>query len=136
MNLGYGAGPVSGSLVVQRVKKDGASPVADTNTTQVGGAYDFKVAKVFAQYGEVKNLTTPNTYKISGLGARFPIGAGAVVAQWGQINAETGSDRKTFTLGYLHNLSKRTELYAVGMNDKVDGLSSGAGYSVGIRHRF
>ncbi|MBE0589996.1 MAG: porin, partial [Hydrogenophaga sp.] len=38
--------------------------------------------------------------------------------------------------GYVHSLSKRTELYAVGMNDKIEGLSSGSGYSLGIRHRF
>ena len=135
-NLGYGAGPASASLVVQRVKKDGATQVADTRTTQLGGSYDFGVVKAFAQYGEVENLSTPNTYKISGLGARFPIGAGALLAQWGQISPESGADRKTLSLGYVHALSKRTELYAVGMNDKVEGLSSGSGYSLGIRHRF
>jgi predicted porin len=127
---------VSASLVVQRVKKDGASPVADTRTTQVGGSYDFGVVKAFAQYGEVENLSTPNTYKISGLGARFPIGKGALLAQWGQISPESGADRKTLSFGYVHSLSKRTELYAVGMSDKVEGLSSGSGYSLGIRHRF
>jgi len=47
-----------------------------------------------------------------------------------------GADRTTLSVGYLHNLSKRTELYAVLMHDKVDGLSSGGGYSLGIRHRF
>ena len=59
-----------------------------------------------------------------------------LLAQWGQISPESGADRKTLSLGYVHALSKRTELYAVGMNDKVEGLSSGSGYSLGIRHRF
>lgn len=135
-NIGYGAGPLAGSLVHQRVKKDGASPVADTQTTQFGGSYDFGLAKAFIQYGEVKNLTTDNTFKISGLGARVPMGAGALLAQWGQINAKSSADRKTLSLGYVHSLSKRTELYAVGMSDKIDGLSSGSSYSLGVRHRF
>lgn len=136
VNAGYGAGPLSASLVVQQVKKDGAAPVADTRTTQLGGAYDFGIAKAYAQYGEVDNQTTGNTYKISGLGARAPMGAGALLAQWGQIQPKIGNGRKTLSLGYLHNLSKRSELYAVAMSDKIEGLSSGSSYSVGIRHRF
>ena len=135
-NAAYGAGPLSSSIVVQRVKKDGASPVDDTRSVQWGGAYDFGVAKAYAQYGEVDNITKDNTYKISGLGARMPMGAGAWLLQWGQISPETGNGRKTLSFGYLHNLSKRTELYAVAMSDKVENLSSGSGYSLGIRHRF
>lgn len=136
VNLGYGAGPLSASLVHQSVKKDGATAVADTETTQLGASYDFGVAKAFAQLGQVDNSTTGNDYTISGLGVRVPLGAGAVIAQYGQLAPKTGADRNTLSVGYLHNLSKRTELYAVAMSDKVDGLSSGGGYSLGIRHRF
>jgi predicted porin len=84
----------------------------------------------------VDNDTTGNDYTISGVGARVPLGAGAVIAQYGQIDPQTGADRDTLSVGYLHNLSKRTELYAVAMHDKIEGLSSGGGYSFGIRHRF
>lgn len=136
VNLGYGAGPLAVSLVHQQVKKDGAAAVADTDTTQLGASYDFGVAKAFLQLGQVDNTTTGNDYAISGAGARVPLGAGAVVAQYGQITPQTGADRNTLSVGYLHNLSKRTELYAVAMHDKIDGLSSGGGYSLGIRHRF
>ncbi|MEX1167781.1 MAG: porin [Hydrogenophaga sp.] len=135
-NVGYSNGPFASSLVAQQVKKDGSSPLADTRTVQLGASYDFGAAKVYGQYGDVDNLTAVNTYQISGLGARIPVGAGAVLAQWGQISPNTGSGRKTLSLGYLHNLSKRTELYAAAMSDKVDDLSSGSAYSLGIRHRF
>jgi predicted porin len=135
-NVGYGSGPFSSSLVVQRVKKDGANAVDDTRTVQLGAAYDFGAAKAYAQYGEVENLTDLNTYKISGVGARVPMGAGAWLAQWGQISPDSGSGRKTLSFGYLHNLSKRTEVYAVAMSDKIEDLSSGSSYSLGIRHRF
>jgi predicted porin len=136
VNMGYGAGPLAVSLVHQQVKKDGAAAVADTDTTQLGASYDFGVAKAFLQLGQVDNTTTGNDYTISGVGARMPLGAGAVIAQYGQIAPQTGADRKTLSVGYLHSLSRRTELYGVAMHDKLDGLSSGGGYSFGIRHRF
>ncbi len=140
-NVGYGAGPLSAALVYQSVKKDETRSVpaavqADTRTWQLNGAYDFTVVKAFAQYGEVKNTTTTNTYRISELGARVPLGAGALLAAWGRVAPKTGADRNTVSLGYDYNLSKRTDIYAVVMRDKIDGLSSGQSYSVGVRHRF
>lgn len=133
VGLGYSQGPLALSFVAQEVKK---GAVNDTKTQQLGGAYDFGVAKVFAQYGEVENLTTGNEFDISGLGVRVPLGAGAVVAQWGRLDAQTGADRSSLTLGYLHNLSKRTEVYAMAMQEKQDGLSNGSSVAVGLRHRF
>ena len=82
------------------------------------------------------NKTSGAEFTIGGLGARVPVGSGAVIAQYGMLSPKTGADRNTLSVGYLHNLSKRTELYAVAMHDKVDGLSSGGGYSLGMRHRF
>ena len=144
-NVGYAAGPFSTALVYQSVKKDetrsllpAAAPAvqADTRTWQLNGAYDFTVAKAFAQFGEVKNTTTSNKYRISELGARVPVGAGAVLAAWGRVAPTTGPDRNTVSLGYDYNLSKRTDVYAVAMRDKIDNISTGSSYSVGIRHRF
>ena len=140
-NVGYAGGPLSAALVYQSVKKDETRPVPasvqnDTRTWQLNGAYDFTVAKAFAQYGEVKNTTTDNRYRISELGARVPVGAGAVLAAWGRVAPKTGPDRNTVSLGYDYNLSKRTDIYAVAMRDKLDNLSAGSSYSVGVRHRF
>ncbi len=136
-NVSYRSGPISAGLAFQQVKKDSAvGALDDTRTTQLGAAYDFTAVKLFGQVGKVKNLTTTNSYSIAGLGARVPLGAGALVAQYGNLSPDTGADRDTLSFGYLHNLSKRTELYAVGMSDKIDGLSSGHSYSLGVRHRF
>ena len=136
-NVSYSGGPLSGSLVVQDVRKDGATPTADTRTAQLGAAYDLQVAKVYAQYGQVQNHTSPDTYRISGLGVRAPFGVGAVVAQWGRVDGDkSGDDRQTLTLGYTHLLSKNTELYGMLMKDKQEGKSDGRGYSAGMRLRF
>ena len=135
-NIGYSAGPLALSAVVQDVKKDGPAAVADTRTTQFTAAYDFGMMKAYLQIGEVKNNTTGNKHDINGVGVRLPLGTGAVIAQYGQLDSATGADRKTTALGYQHNLSKRTDLYAVYLNDKVDGTGTGNAYSLGVRHRF
>lgn len=136
VNLRWGSGAFDSALSWQDVKKNGAAAVDDTKAWQAAASYDFGAAKLFGQFGNVDNKTSGNEYDIAGLGAAVPVGAGKILAQWGQIKPETGAKRKTFSLGYDHFLSKRTDLYLVGMSDKVDGLSSGSAFSVGVRHRF
>lgn len=137
VNASYGQGPWAAALVVHDVKKDSASAALnDTHTTHVSGSYDFGVAKVFLQYGEVENDTTFNDRKLTDLSVRVPYGKGAFIAAWGQNNPDTGATRKTTSVGYVHPLSKLTDIYVVGMSDKQTGLTSGHGYSTGMRLRF
>jgi predicted porin len=137
-NFAYGAGAFAVSAVYQNVKKDSSATaaLADTKTWQLGASYDLGLVKLFGQYGEVDNTSNGRDYKITAAGAAVPIGDGKVLAQYSQISASVGADRKTFSFGYDHYLSKRTDVYAVAMSDKLDGLSNGSSYSVGIRHRF
>lgn len=124
-------------MVVQEVKKNGAAAVADTRTWQLAGNYALTDGlKLFAQYGQVDNLSTGADYRISGTGVRAVMGLGAVLAQYGHVAADVGGNRNTFSLGYDHFLSKRTDLYAVMMSDKQAGKSSGSAFAVGMRHRF
>lgn len=126
-NLGLGA-------AWQQVKKGAA--VDDTTTWQASGSYDFKPVKVYAQYGKVDNDTTKNSYTITGLGGDLTLGQGKALLQWGKISPDIGAKRTTVSAGYDYFLSKRTDIYAAYMSDKVTGLSSGTSYSGGIRHRF
>lgn len=110
----------------------------------VGGSYNFNVAKVFATY-QISNDDTAagNSMKDKtySLGVSMPLGAGAVLANYANTK-RTGSlvgpdlKRDTFALGYDHNLSKRTDLYAVYMSDKITGADRGNSFGVGVRHRF
>ena len=136
LNASYGAGPASVAFAWQDVKKDSGGPTNDTKTWQLAGSYDIGVAKLFAQIGNVDNSTTNRDYRITGLGARAPLGQNAVLLQYGRISPNTGASRTTFSAGYQYYLSKRTDLYAVWMRDKVSGLTAGGGYSAGIRHNF
>jgi len=134
----YFGGPFAASLSWQDVEKDaGAVALPDTETWQLGASWDFGMLKLFGQYGTVDNKTSGNSYDIAGLGATVPVGAaGKVLLQGGVLDPETGARRTTVSVGYDHFLSKRTDWYAVAMSDKIDGLSSGHSWSVGIRHRF
>ncbi len=137
VNASYGQGPWAAALVVHDVKKDSATATLnDTHTTHVSGSYDFGVAKVFLQYGEVENDTTFNDRKLTDLSVRVPYGKGAFIAAWGQNNPDTGATRKTTSVGYVYPLSKLTDIYVVGMSDKQTGLTSGYGYSAGMRLRY
>ena len=130
----YFAGPLSLGGAWQKVEKGAA--LDDTSSWQLAGAYELATVKLFAQYGNVKNETTVNRFKITGLGAAVPVGLGKVLAQWGRISPDTGAKLTTLSLGYDHNLSKQTDVYAVYMNDKREGLAAGNNYGVGIRLRF
>jgi predicted porin len=136
--LNYGVGALSATAVIQDVKKNDAG-ATDTRTWQVGAAYDFGLAKVFAQYTDVKDKTsaTKPEYKLTDVSAAIPVtAAGKVLVAYGFLNRNVGNDIKTTSLAYDHYLSKRTDVYVTAMRDKEDTKSTGNSYAVGIRHRF
>lgn len=130
----YFGGALGLGFAWQKVEK--GATTADTTTWQLGGSYALGDTKLFAQYGSVDNDTSGMGYDITGLGASIKAGAGNVLAQWGRISPDSGAKRTTFSVGYDYFLSKRTDLYAVFMSDKISGLSGGTNYGVGIRHKF
>lgn len=136
-SVNHGAGPLAVAGAWQRVEK--GATVDDTTTWQLAGSYDFGPAKLFAQYGRVKNKTAPNTndYAITGLGASVSAGStGKVLVQYGRVSPDTGARLTTFTAGYDYFLSKRTDVYAAWMSERRTGTSNGTTYGAGIRHRF
>ena len=133
-NLLYSGGAFAASAAYQQVEK--GRSVADTTTWQLGAAYDFGVAKLFGQYGRVANDTSGVDHTLTELGTSVPVGDGKLLLAWGRQASDTDITRTTTSLGYDHNLSKRTDLYAVYMNDKRTGVDSGNTLAVGMRHRF
>lgn len=102
------------------------------------GAYDFGVAKPFLSYGQAKADNSDNKAKTLQLGASVPTGpAGKVLVDWVKTElSQTNVKRQTTTLGYDYNLSKRTDVYAMYMNDRITSKSTGNSFGVGVRHRF
>lgn len=133
-NVLYFSGKFAATLAAQNVKK--GATVADTTAWQLGASYDLGWAKLFGQGGQVDNKTTNVTYKLLEAGVSVPMGSGKWMAQGGYMKPDTGNKRATLSLGYSHNLSKRTELYSVYMFDKAANLTNGNTYAVGVRHKF
>ncbi|MBB3638923.1 porin [Variovorax atrisoli] len=129
MRSGFGLG-----AAWQKARNSATS--ADTETSQLSTSYDFGVAKLFAQTGRVNNQSTRNRFDIHGVGLSVPLGPGRAFAQYGVLLDAAAADRRTVTLGYSHFLSKRTDVYWAAMSERVDGLSSGRSFALGLRHRF
>lgn len=142
-NVLYFGGPFSGTAAFQQVKNGAFGAPAgwdQTDTWQFGGAYDLGMAKLFAQVTNVKTSAAVDTStKIVGVGASVPIGAGKLLAQYGNAKADLGATEtthKVLTVGYDYNLSKSTDAYAMFMNDKVTGFDAGNTFAAGIRLRY
>jgi predicted porin len=113
---------------------------AEQKAWMLGGSYDFKVAKLFATYGQTDHNVDLED-KVASVGASVPLGSGKVLASYAQTKrsgATIAGDlkRNTASLGYDYDLSKRTDLYAIYMSDKITALNRGNSFGVGVRHRF
>lgn len=132
----YFAGPVAAGFAWQDVKKGTGPFNPDTRAWQLGASYNLAPVKLYAQYGSNDNRTADNTTTVIGLGADWTIGLGKVLLQWNKLSPDVGNSQKALSLGYDHLLSKRTDVYAVYMNEKQRTVGSANSYAVGVRHRF
>ena len=146
--LFYGAGPASATAVYRRI--DLANGVVAAGAPRIqdawlaGAAYDFTVAKVFAQYNDTRDdyrLQADAKKRTWQLGVSVPVGAGRVLASMADSRlsqAGASSRRDTWALGYDYSFSRRTDAYLVyyrdAMKDDVGNTQSVLG--LGVRHRF
>ena len=133
------------------------SAVLDRDTFTLGGSYNLNVVKLNAivQQSKYKALGESEKVNAYALGVSAPVGAGEVKLQYALYdNKLIESKAHQLSLGYVHNLSKRTAVYGTVsyMDNKDDSnlglqaknLSTGGpgrgesqtGVQVGIRHAF
>ena len=148
LRLGYAAGPVNVALALSSTNY----ATGDVKTTNIGGQYDFGVAKVMAHYNRDRVSAavgvTQTGYLIGGL---IPMGAGEIRLAYSRSknNAAVSARTNKYAIGYVHNLSKRTALYTTfarvsnsgGAAQALNGAVTAAndkstGYDFGIRHSF
>jgi predicted porin len=158
--LGYAAGPFNVALGYGRTRISGTAATAagtgDIRTWNVGGQWDFGVAKLMGQYG--RDDVQVGAPEVNGrgwlIGTLVPVGAGEIRAAYSEYRVSSNvvaNDPKSqkFALGYVHNLSKRTALYTTYAYVKNrDGAASSlagsttavndnsTGLDLGIRHSF
>jgi predicted porin len=149
LRLGFGSGPFNIALGWGRTEYS----TGDYRVWNLGGQWDFGMAKLLAQYSrdEIDNALNPRQRSFL-LGVLVPVGAGEVRASY--IDTRTtnagGADGRQLALGYVHNLSKRTALYAtvarlqnrgggtlfhVGRPVTTAG-GDATGFDLGVRHSF
>lgn len=141
-NILYFHGPFAATLAYENTTTDatnsfvGAYPVGSSQkVAQVGVSYDFAPAKVYFQYENNDTYGYDSALHTFQVGTKVNIGRGNILASY----ANTGGvvDHKTFSLGYDYDLSKRTDLYTMYMNDRAAAYADTVNsFSVGMRHRF
>ncbi len=148
LRLGYAAGPVNVALAFSSTNY----ATGDIKTTNIGGQYDFGVAKVMAHYNRDR-VSAPASVTQTGylIGGLIPMGAGEIRLAYSRSknNAAVSARTNKYAIGYVHNLSKRTALYTTfarvsnsgGAAQALNGAVTAAnakstGYDFGVRHSF
>ena len=139
-NALYFAGPLALTAYYERDQINDPiatvfSPADTRKDWMVGGSYDFAVVKAYLTYGQSTSLLMPKASTTS-VGASVPAGGGKVMADYAQTAISGGKTRRTTSVGYDYNLSKRTDLYAIVMNDRITTYTSGTSVGLGVRHNF
>ncbi len=160
--VAYDNGPLSVALSYDEssalVLTSPAATGADRNRLTLGGSYDLNVVKLNAILQQTKDdVPGGSERKVNAymLGASAPVGAGEVRLQYALYDQKAiDSKAHQISLGYVHNLSKRTAVYgtvayidnkdASKLNLSTKGLGaidaragdSQTGVQVGIRHSF
>ncbi len=112
----------------------------------LAGKISLGPANLFANYEQADNSNYSSSAgnaksKTSSVSADLAAGPGKLLVAYANTkftrsSTTVTSKRDTFSLGYDYNFSKRTDLYIVGMNDKITGYDRGNSFAVGLRHRF
>ena len=148
LRLGYANGPISVGLGWNKV---GLTATSEVNSLNVGGSYDFGVAKVRAFYSSDDVSAAARVVKGYLLAVTAPLGSGFVRAAYSTTNngAATAAETKQLALGYVYSFSKRTDVYvnlvsvdnsggaAAALNGAVTAANSGSSaFDLGIKHTF
>jgi predicted porin len=164
--VGYANGPLNVSASYgafqDAVRTVGTSFYAsDYEVANLGASYDFGFIKPTLLYQNEKvggrGPLASFKFQTFAIGATAPIGVGLVRAQVARYNqSNSSSDFTKYAVGYVHNLSKRTVLYAdiARLSNKGTGTfaltnmsasvtspvptagGNSTGYIAGIRHSF
>jgi predicted porin len=156
LRVRYDAGPLTLAVGTQSIKvgntyaTTSVDSVASLKTNILAGSYDFGVAKATFGYQTQALSGLKGTDTI--LGLIVPMGANTIKASYAIKSVDTSDSTgefgaKQLGLGFIHALSKRTDVYAqyarvtndanaqYGMLAPTAGQSATA-YQVGLRHAF
>ena len=125
----YDNGPLSLGTVYRTAPTTGAYAIKSEGNSSyaVGGAYDFGVAKLMANYATQIDNGGADTSRLKSVnvGAVVPVSAkGALVLSRTKADNKSDGDWITTAVVYKHSLSARTSLYAGVAEATASGLAS------------
>jgi predicted porin len=124
-NLYLGAG--------YEVSNDGSK---DENWASFAATYDFGAVKLYGGYGFGQDAAKVERKNLI-VGARAPIGSGAVIASYDVQQQNGVTVEQLLSVGYEYYLSKRTKVFAVVAGDnKAPAGTNKSGYALGMFHSF
>jgi predicted porin len=133
-------GVFAAELSAQRVHiNDGINDPTIESTWQIGATYNFGLARVFGLYTQTNDQGLDVRSKISSAGVTVPVGPGSVQAQAAFTTvAGPAVDRQhtSMSVAYLFPYNSLTDIYVIGMDDRVRGQTEGTSVAVGVRLRF
>ena len=139
-NVVLSRGLFAAALSAQRVRvDDGINDPTNESTWQLGATYNFGLARVFGLYTQTNDQGLDVRSKLASAGVAVPLGPGTVQAQAGYTTAAGPAvDRKhtSVSAAYLYPFNSVTDLYLVGMDDRVRGQTKGLSVAAGVRFRF
>ena len=139
-NLVYSRGLFAAALSAQNVHvNDGIYDPTDEQTWQLGATYNFGWARLFGLYTHTDDKGLDVQSNLYSAGAIVPVPLGTLNLQAGYTKA-TGPavDRKHTSISgaYLYAYNSVTDIYVVGMNDRISGQTEGVSVAIGVRYRF
>ncbi|NKE67593.1 porin [Ramlibacter sp. RBP-2] len=145
VRIGYASGPLDMAVATGRTEYASG----DTRQTNIGGSWNFKVAKVFLVIGrDRRGALRGRSWEVAGV---VPLGRGEFKLALSDYSTDAAGnpESKKVALGYVQHLSKRTALYTTwarvensgGAAASLNGSSTAAnasssGLDLGIRHSF
>ena len=138
LRLAFDKGPIGFSVSAGESKQSGAGVTQDVSTANVGGSYDFGVAKVTAEYVRFKTENATGVVgqdfntKVATIGVIAPLGPGRIKLGLSASERDVDGIASDFNankiaLGYDYVLSKRTSLFVT-----VARVNNSGGSAVGV----
>lgn len=141
LGLVYSRGLFAAALSAQKVHvNDGFTvPTTDELAWQLGATYNFGLVRVFGLFTQTRDSGLEVRSRIGSAGVAVPLGPGTVLAQAG-YSTTTGPavDRRhtSFSAAYLYPWDSVTDIYLVGMDDRIRNQTRGLSIATGVRWRF